>query len=408
MTRPVVKLGDVADMLSGFAFKSQQFLDSSEDGVYLVRGDNVQQGFIRWGDKAKKWRRDSYEDLARYQLQKDDVILAMDRPIVGGGLKLAWVKDQDLPSLLVQRVTRIRGLETRARTNYLRYVLSGSSFVAHIDRITTGANIPHISGKDISSFELPLPDLNEQDRIVECIAAYDDLIEVNQRRIRLLEEVARLYYREWFVNFRFPKHELYASSSGIPQGWHHKTIGELTSFLNRGIAPKYDDDAKGLVINQKCIRGGFLNLKPVRKQSKEVKSDRLLQVGDVLINSTGAGTLGRVAIVRSPLPNCTVDTHVTIARPANASAVAYIGMALLELESTLSTMGVGSTNQLELSRADIATLPIFEPPLGLLKEFQDLVWPIIEQSEMLGRMNVILAEVKQELLPRVMSGEFDV
>lgn len=408
MTRPVVKLGDVADMLSGFAFKSQQFLASSEDGVYLVRGDNVQQGFIRWGDKAKKWRRDSYEDLARYQLQKDDVILAMDRPIVGGGLKLAWVKDQDLPSLLVQRVTRIRGLETRARTNYLRYVLSGSSFVAHIDRITTGANIPHISGKDISSFELPLPDLNEQDRIVECIAAYDDLIEVNQRRIRLLEEVARLYYREWFVNFRFPKHELYASSSGIPQGWHHKTIGELTSFLNRGIAPKYDDDAKGLVINQKCIRGGFLNLKPVRKQSKEVKSDRLLQVGDVLINSTGAGTLGRVAIVRSPLPNCTVDTHVTIARPANASAVAYIGMALLELESTLSTMGVGSTNQLELSRADIATLPIFEPPLGLLKEFQDLVWPIIEQSEMLGRMNVILAEVKQELLPRVMSGEFDV
>ena len=234
------------------------------------------------------------------------------------------------------------------------------------------------------------------------------MIEINQRKIRLLEEVARLYYREWFVNFRFPKHELTASLSGIPQGWHHKTIGELTSFLNRGIAPKYDDDAKGLVINQKCIRGGFLNLKPVRKQSKEVKSDRLLRVGDVLINSTGAGTLGRVAIVRSPLPDCTVDTHVTIARPANAAAVAYIGMALIELESTLSTMGVGSTNQLELSRADIATLPILEPPLGLLKEFQELVWPIIEQSEILGRINVILADVKQELLPRVMSGEFEV
>lgn len=85
MMGQVVRLGDVADMLSGFSFKSQQFLDDSEDGIYLVRGDNVQQGFIRWGDKAKKWRSEAYEDFSRYQLKKDDVILAMDRPIVGGG-----------------------------------------------------------------------------------------------------------------------------------------------------------------------------------------------------------------------------------------------------------------------------------------------------------------------------------
>lgn len=89
MTMEFVKLGDVADMISGFAFKSPMFLDASDDGVLLVRGDNVQQGYIRWGEKAKKWRKDDYDELARYQLQKDDVILAMDRPIVGGGLKLA-------------------------------------------------------------------------------------------------------------------------------------------------------------------------------------------------------------------------------------------------------------------------------------------------------------------------------
>ena len=156
MTKKLVQLGQVADMLSGFAFKSQQFLGVNENGVKLVRGDNVQQGFIRWGDKTKKWRGDAYEDFQRYQLAKDDVILAMDRPIVGGGLKLAWIKDNDLPSLLVQRVTRIRGLPGIAVTNYLRYVLSASDFVAYIDRITTGANIPHISGKDIAQFEFKL------------------------------------------------------------------------------------------------------------------------------------------------------------------------------------------------------------------------------------------------------------
>lgn len=147
------------------------------------------------------------------------VILAMDRPIVGGGLKLAWIKDQDLPSLLVQRVSRIRGIANISRTRFLRYVLSDVDFLAHIDRITTGANIPHISGKDIASYVFRLPSLDEQDRAVELLSAYDDLIERNQLRISLLEESARLVFREWFVNLRFPGFRLQASSSSLPEGW---------------------------------------------------------------------------------------------------------------------------------------------------------------------------------------------
>lgn len=408
MTSQVVKLGDVADMLSGAAFKSQHFLDHSEDGVYLLRGDNVQQGFIRWGDKAKKWRGDEYEEFARYQLQKDDVILAMDRPIVGGGLKIAWIKGQDLPSLLVQRVTRIRGKPEMALTNYLRYALSAPNFVAHIDCITTGANIPHISGKDIASFELNLPSLVAQDRIVEFIVAYDDLIETNRRRIALLEESARLLYREWFIHLRYPGRAAARPESGTPDDWKLGAIGDLALFLNRGITPTYDDAASGLVINQKCIRGGRINLTPARRQSKAVKPERQIQVGDVLINSTGAGTLGRVAQVRTPIPNCTVDTHVTIVRPSDSKSAAYLGVALLELEPVLSTMGIGSTNQLELGRADIAALSIFMPPLAMREEFHELVWPLFMQAETLAQTNERLTEARDALLPKLMSGEIQV
>lgn len=78
-------------MLVGFAFKSAGFLDADSDGVRLLRGDNVQQGYIRWGDKTKKWPITQCDDLERYQLAEEDVILAMDRPIVGDGLKLAWI-----------------------------------------------------------------------------------------------------------------------------------------------------------------------------------------------------------------------------------------------------------------------------------------------------------------------------
>lgn len=408
MTVEPVKLGDVADMLSGFAFKSAGFLDYSEEGVFLVRGDNVQQGFIRWGEKAKKWRSDAYDDLSRYHLQKDDVILAMDRPIVGGGLKLAWIKDQDLPSLLVQRVTRIRGINDKTRTNFLRYVLSTPDFLAHIDRITTGANIPHISSKDIASFTFQLPELGVQDRIVDFIAAYDDLIENNQRRIALLEESARLLYHEWFVNLRFPGFESVPLNFGVPVGWSKTPIAEQTSFLNRGITPAYNDSAPGLVINQKCIREGRLSMLPARRQSKEVNPERLIQAGDVLINSTGAGTLGRVAQVRTPVENCAVDTHVTIARPIGEEWATYFGQALISLEPTFSRMGKGATNQLELSRYDIGSIEIWRPAVAVAHDFHELVRPMLEHAENLLCANQKLEEARDALLPKLISGEIQV
>jgi type I restriction enzyme S subunit len=267
----------------------------------------------------------------------------------------------------------------------------------------------NVSKSNFSGIELSAClDLDEQKRIAKVLNSYDSLIEINQKRISLLEESARLLYREWFVNFRFPGHAAAKAEAGLPAGWEMGAIGDLALFLNRGMTPTYDDAASGLVINQKCIRGGRLNLKPARKQSKVVKPERQIQIGDVLINSTGAGTLGRVAQVRTPIPDCTVDTHVTIVRPSDGKSAAYLGVALLELEPVLSTMGIGSTNQLELGRADIAGLSIFMPPLAMREEFHELVWPLFMQAETLAKTNEHLTEARDALLPKLMSGEIQV
>ncbi|MBO0943732.1 restriction endonuclease subunit S [Acidovorax temperans] len=398
----------MSDMLVGFAFKSAGFLDADADGVRILRGDNVQQGYIRWGDKTKKWPVAQCDGLERYQLAEDDVILAMDRPIVGDGLKMAWIRPEDLPALLVQRVCRLRGKPDMALTKFIRYVLAAPDFSGHIHRITTGANIPHISGKDIAAYEFELPDLEDQVRIVECLSAYDDLIATNQRRIALLEDAARRLYREWFVHLRFPGHESVPVKDGVPEGWRKTPIAEQTSFLNRGIAPKYDDAAKGRVINQKCIRDGRISMEPARRQSKDVKPDRLVQMGDVLINSTGAGTLGRVAQVRAPIDDCTVDTHVTIARPIDEGSWTYFGQALLNLEPVFSEMGKGATNQLELSRSDIGAVEIWLPPQHLHAEFERLVGPMLVQAEQLSVANLSLEKARDLLLPKLMSGQLDV
>jgi type I restriction enzyme, S subunit len=182
----------------------------------------------------------------------------------------------------------------------------------------------------------------------------------------------------------------------------------IRDLTTRGITPNYDDNASGLVINQKCVRGGRLSLDAARRQSKEVKKDRNVQVGDVLINSTGAGTLGRVAQVRTPIQDCTVDTHITIVRPSTLNTSAYLGVALLEKEAQLSTMGVGSTNQLELPRGDISALSLLVPPEDIRAAFHELVWPIFTLAESLALSNAKLKEARDALLPKLMSGELRV
>lgn len=292
--------------------------------------------------------------------------------------------------------------------NYLAYVLQSPPVQNKLHGMSFGATVPHIKVGDAEHLEIPCPSIEEQRAIGTTLAAYDDLIETNRRRIALLEEAARLLYREWFVNLRFPGHEQCKMTDGLPEGWSQKTISEMASFLSRGITPQYDDTAPGIVINQKCIRDGRLDIALARHQSKEVKEDRLVQVGDVLINSTGTGTLGRVAQVRASIADCTVDTHVTIVRPIELESMGFFGVALLELEPVFSTMGVGSTNQTELGRADIGALLFLVPAPEIRKEFHEQVWPLFEQIETLSQANLRLAQVRDELLPKLMSGEIQV
>lgn len=370
-------------MLVGFTFQSQQFLGPSDEGVRLVRGENVQQGFLRWGEKAMKWRSDAYDDLRKYQLAQGDVILAMDRPIVGGGLKLAWIAEQDLPALLVQRVTRIRGIAEKALTDYLRYVLSSADFVAHVDRITTGANIPHISGKDIADFELRLPPIEEQQKTLECLSPYDDLIETNRRRIALLEESARLLYREWFVDLRFPGHERAKWVDGLPHGWRISKLADLATF-NYGKALKESDRRPGSV--------------PVYGSSGIVGThDAALVDGPVLIVGR-KGNVGRV--YRSSVGCFAIDTVFFV---AGTQVTCYLEQLLKTLNFVSSDAAVPGLN-----RTYAYGLPVLIPDEAVVRQFESLVLPLQEQMDALTAANRTAADTRDKLLPQLMSGELRV
>ena len=270
------------------------------------------------------------------------------------------------------------------------------------------AAVPGVNRNVLHEIKVRCPDRMVQERIADILSVYDDLIENNRRRMTLLEDAARMLYREWFVRLRFPGHEHTRIVSGVPEGWERKPVELLTTFLKRGIAPHYDDDADGLVISQKCIRRGRLDLSVARHQSREFRPTRQVQPGDVLVNSTGQGTLGRVAQVLGPIENCTVDTHVTIVRPAPSIGIHYFGQTLMEWEPRLSTMGRGATNQTELSRGQIGAIEILSPPRTLVRQFEDFATPTFRQAWVLMKQNNQLRAARDLLLPRLMTGEIAV
>ena len=258
---------------------------------------------------------------------------------------------------------------------------------------------------------ITIPSYRAQRIIGEFLSTYDNLIENNNHRIAILEAMAQKLYREWFVHFRFSGHEnvkMVESEIGmIPEGWQVGTIETNTILLRRGITPKYDETASKTVINQKCIRDYSVDMGVARQQSKEYPDELTLQYGDILVNSTGAGTLGRVGQFFSNAVNTTVDSHVTIVRPKK-DCTCYIGAILKSLQSELMDMGVGSTNQTELNRDLIKGISVVYPSDKVLNLFECSVNNWMSLKQKLVSQNINLRKTRDLLLPRLIYGDIDV
>jgi type I restriction enzyme S subunit len=180
-----VELGDVVELLYGFAFKSKDFTPNVSD-VRLLRGDNVVQGALRWSG-VKRWKRAEGDGLDRYELLEGDVVLAMDRPWIAAGLKYAVVGAADVPSLLVQRVARMRA-RSGLDQGFLSWLIAAPSFAQYVRAIQTGTAVPHISGGQIAGYRTWLPPLDEQRRIAGVLGALELSIQsLGRRQARLLE-----------------------------------------------------------------------------------------------------------------------------------------------------------------------------------------------------------------------------
>ena len=232
----LVRLGDVADVLVGYPFKSQYFNENNK-GIRLLRGKNVTHRGLRWGSDTRWWESIT-PDVERYLLSENDIVIGMDGSLVGKNYAL--ISNSDLPLLLVQRVACIRA-KTGVDQKYLWFVIASEKFERYIDSIRTGTSIPHVSSKQILDYTISLPPLPVQKKIAAILSSLDDKIEINTRMNKVLEETARALFHRWFVEFEFPNDEgkPYKSSGGrmiasemgeIPEGWSVGSLRDLVTF----------------------------------------------------------------------------------------------------------------------------------------------------------------------------------
>lgn len=398
-TWPKVKLAECVNLLAGFPFKSQQFTDNPND-VPLVKGENVGQGYILW-DISKRWPAGDWNKMEKFHLLPGDVIIAMDRPWIPAGLKWSFIRRDDPKALLVQRCARLRSSNGRLNQNFLRFVIGSSGFESYVRPITTGVNVPHISGQQILDFEFILPPLPVQRRIASILSAYDELIENCQRRIRILEEMARALYREWFVHFRFPGHEkvirVDSSLGPIPKGWEVKKLKEVCT-LTMGQSPKsefYNGKGEGQPFHQGVTNFGARF--PIDRLFCTAEG-RIAEAGDILFSVRAP--VGRMNIAKNRI---VIGRGLSAIRH-NDDRQSFLWEQLRERFQEEDSMGNGAIFA-AVTKSEMEGIELLCPPGADVELATKRLSPIHSEIAALADKVFNLRRTRDLLLPRLLSGQ---
>ncbi len=365
-------------------------------GYPLIRTPNVGRGRLKLDDV----HRVSYETYCRRNERAtpktDDLILAREAPV--GNVALIKGGQQ---VCLGQRTVLIRPNKKLVEPEFLVYYLLSPEMQHVLRNSANGATVSHLNMADIRKLEISLPDLGIQKKIGKILTVIDDKIENNKEINDNLFNQATAIYKAWFCD--------YALSNGIrPASWKDTTIDELCSLVTRGITPKYDDDNDQIVLNQKCIRDHSIDLSLARKHRPKKINEKWIKKGDLLINSTGTGTLGRAAQVWFDTTNMTVDSHITIVRPKELMLHSYIGFWGISHECEIEAQHTGSTGQTELPRDSVKAMEIPLPDSETLIKFNEIILPMTIAIVANQEENSRLSQLRDSLLPKLMSGELDV
>ncbi|EGR3965824.1 restriction endonuclease subunit S [Vibrio cholerae] len=446
---PIVKLGDYCKKIgSGATPKggSSVYLDLGD--VCLIRSQNIynegfsESGLVYIDDIAAT-------KLKNVEVEKNDVLLN----ITGDSVARVCLAPSDfLPARVNQHVAIIRPNAAEFDARFLRYLLaSPKTQKLLLNLASAGATRNALTKGMIEDFEVSKPPVSVQTGIANLLESLDNKITLNRQINQTLEQMAQTLFKSWFVDFdpvmdnaldagnpipdelqhRAEARKTVRESEGfkplpedvrqlfpdafeeselgwVPKGWKVTMLGDMCVELRRGISPKYIEEGGIKVINQKCIRNHEVNYDLVRRNNPELRKvdGREVQLGDVLVNSTGVGTLGRMAQVTYIPEPTVVDSHVTLVRVNSDICPMYtFGQLLLSIENRVERLGEGSTGQTELSRKILSEQQVVLPPLTIANHIE-ATFKSFADKKVASRNEVdSLTKLRDTLLPKLISGE---
>lgn len=376
-------------------------------GYPLIRTPNIGMGRLIL-DNVHRVSKEVYDKRnARAVPQNDDIILAREAPAGN----VAIIKN-DVKVCLGQRTVLIRPDKEKVYPDYLVYYILAPQQQYNLLGTANGATVAHVNIPVIKKLPVNLPILETQIKIADILKTYDDLIENNQKQIKLLEESAQRLYKEWFVDFHFPGNENKEIVDGMPEGWEKRSLGEeLKIIRGKSYSSKELSNNDGiLMINLSNIRsyGGY-NRNQEKRYIGKYNNDQLVKAHDLIMGVTDMTqerrTVGRAAIVPNLHADAIVSMDLIKLIPIKGSPLFYYALLRYGGYSEVVSRFANGTNVLHLRPNVLDNINAVIPDANIQELFVDAYEKIQNRIDILQDEIIIAEEARNRLLPKLMSGE---
>ena len=397
-----VKLGELYEVHNGLS-KGRQFFGT---GFPFLTFSNV---FNNWflPEQLESLVQTTDKEREACSIKAGDVFITRTSETMDE-LGMSSVALKDYPNATYNGFTkRLRPKTDRVFPRYMGYYLRTPKFRGQFMAFSSMTTRASLANNDLLNMEVELPPMDIQKNIATILSRYDSLIENYQKQIKLLEEAAQRLYKEWFIDLHFPEHENTNIIDGVPEGWEKKKVNSIIE-LQSGFAFKsstFDDNGAYKIVTIKNVKDGAFdgdNVSKIVAIPDKMPKHCILADGDILLSLTG--NVGRVCIVNGK--NYLLNQRV--AKLATGfKAFTYCLFRSRDMFIEVNNLANGAAQQ-NVSPIRIGEMKILLPNSELLQEFESIVFKSIARIISLQSQLRLLAEARDRLLPKLMSGEITV
>lgn len=348
------------------------------------------------------------EALRKGKLKRGDIVYTTRGTVGNAGYYNSNVPYENVRINSGMVILRANGEIVDAR--FLYQILKSEYYRPYFKQYCTGSAQPQLPIKNFSQIYLNVPDIKTQHRIADILSAYDELIENNQKQIKLLEEAAQRLYKEWFVDLRFPGHENTKIVDGVPEGWQYEKLGDLVKTTSGG-TPSRRKSEYYVNGNIRWIKTKELNDRFIFETEEHITEDavknssaKVLPEGALIVAMYGA-TIGKIGITAAEMA-CNQACCAFIFFDDMISKE-YLYCWLMDNREYLVSQGKGAA-QSNLSQEMIRNFSLLCPDKKVIKKFTEIVTTMLENKRVLENKILMLSKARDDLLPKLMSGEVEV